>query len=161
METCNLPGQPVPAPGHPHSEKNVSPCSGGTSHVSVCAHYLLLCHWAPLKRLYSSSLLPPFRYSYTLIWSPWCSFSLFFLSSSRSLCPCITGELLKPPKHLSGPYLDSMSTPLFYWGAQNLIQYFRCGLNSTWIISNATESIPKTKAPKNYEWSPKTDLSSV
>lgn len=33
----------------------------------MCAHCLLPCHWAPVKSLAPSSLLPPFRYLYTLM----------------------------------------------------------------------------------------------
>ena len=32
------------------SERSSSSCSDGTSCASVCAHYPLSCHWAPLKR---------------------------------------------------------------------------------------------------------------
>jgi len=50
LQECRLnylSGQPVPVLIHLHS---VSQCSEGTSCVSVCAHYLLSCYWAPLKR---------------------------------------------------------------------------------------------------------------
>lgn len=96
------------------------------------------------RRVYCSSFLPPLG-----IYRHWCgSHQPSFLFFFRSLCLCITGEMLKFPKHLCGASPDSMPILLFHWGAQNLIQYFRCGLNRTWIISNATESISKTKTPK-------------
>lgn len=86
---------------------------------------------------------------------------LFFSEQFQISLPLHHWRDAQIPKHLSGPSLDSMSIPLLYWGAQNLIQYFSCGLNSNWIISNATESISKTRAPKNYEWNPKMNLSFV
>jgi len=40
-----------PRYAHPHGNGSVTWCLGGTSCVSVCAHCLLSCHWAPLKRV--------------------------------------------------------------------------------------------------------------
>ena len=45
----NLSGQPVLMLRHPQSEDSRS---DGTSYASVCAHYPLSCHWAPLKRVW-------------------------------------------------------------------------------------------------------------
>lgn len=146
METSNLPGQPVSVLGHHHREKKFSLYSGGTSHISICSHCLLLCHWAQEECIALLFSLPLGIHRHRC-GSHQPSF-LFFLNSSRSLRLCITGEMLKFPKHLCGASPDSMPISLFYWGAQILIQYFRCGLNRTWIISNATKSISKIKTPK-------------
>lgn len=43
---------PVPVLGHPHRQKvfpDSGSVSGGTSCVSVSAHHLMSCHWAPPK----------------------------------------------------------------------------------------------------------------
>ena len=45
----NLPRHSVPVLCHPPNKQSVSCCTGRTSCVSVFAHCLLSCRWAPLK----------------------------------------------------------------------------------------------------------------
>ena len=66
----HLSGQPVPVLSHPHSKKVVSWCSEGTCCVSVCAHCLWSCHWAPWKRAWLPLLCTLPSGSYIHWWDP-------------------------------------------------------------------------------------------
>lgn len=87
------------------------------------------CHWEPLKE--PGSDLPPCRYLYPLMRSPWT-----FLSpadQSQLSQPLLIGGMpwssffVLVASHCS---LSSMSIFFLYWRMQNRTQYPRCGLTS-------------------------------
>lgn len=78
-------------------------CSEWTSSASLCAHLLCSCHWAPLKTT-SPPLLPPFRYSFTLMTF---ALSILFSRPNRPR-PFLIGQMLQSIHHLYGPLVDSL-----------------------------------------------------
>ena len=77
---------------HPHSNKSVSWCLGGTSCISVCAHCLLSCHWAPLKEavfILSAPFLQVFIYIDEIL--PWAFSSPGWTASGLSTFPHMRG----------------------------------------------------------------------
>lgn len=77
--------------GQPHSKKRFFIDWNGISSISLCAHCLLFCYWwrGAEKTLVLSWLLPPDRYSYTLIRS---SLSLLFLKLNNASSPRVSSS---------------------------------------------------------------------
>lgn len=75
-------------------------CPEGASCVSVCAHWIWSCHWAPTGKSLAPSLHPPFPFLWALI-----RFPFSFPSPGRPV-PAL-GEMLQTLILLCGPLLDS------------------------------------------------------
>lgn len=147
-DLCNISGQPVLVSSHPPSSW-VSWSLNGAFCVSVFAHCLFICHWAPLEGAGSILCTASFQVSeyhrQDFLWpfSPgWKVSSLFPYRR----------EILQPLNHIHGPLLDLSCSfiSLLCWWAQT---EHRTPAVASPVLNK------RQKAPPSTMWQPRLSLS--